>query len=133
MELADGREPLLRQPDILGNLTPAALDCQPSVASLLEADVWVNQHALTPFFSEVREERVTELDRIAEHIELSLTEVLQRIDLEIGRADEETETHVTGAEGRLAQRPKPATTGCRPVVPPATRTHSSVGAHYSNR
>ena len=90
--------------------------CQPSVASLPEADVWVNQHALTPFFSEVREERVTELDRIAEHIELSLTEVLQCIDLEIGRAAEEAETHVTGAEGRLAQRPKPATTGRRPGV-----------------
>ena len=46
---------------------------------------------------------MTELDRIAEHIELSLTEVLLRIDLEIGRAAEEVENQVTGAEGRLAQ------------------------------
>ncbi len=103
LELADGREPLLRQPDILGNLSPAALDGLPSVAFLPEADVWLNQHALTPFLNEVREERVTELDRIAEHIELSLTEVLHRIDLEIGRAADEVEQQVTGAEGRLAQ------------------------------
>ena len=103
VELADGRESLLRQPDILGNLTPAAPDGQPPVASLPEAAFWLNQHALIPFLNEVRGERVTELDRIAEHIELSLTEVLLRIDLEIGRAAEEVDNQVTGAEGRLAQ------------------------------
>ena len=103
VELADGRETMLRQPDILGNLTPAAVDGPLSVASLPEADAWLNQHALTPFLNEVRAERVTELDRIADHIELSLTEVLHRIDQEIGRAAEEVETQVTGAEGRLAQ------------------------------
>ena len=103
VELADGREPLLRQPDILGNLTPAAIEGPPSVASLPEADAWLNQHALTPFLNEVREERVTELDRIAEHIELSLTEVLHRVDQEIGRAAEEVDNQVAGAEGRLAQ------------------------------
>ena len=103
VELADGQEPLLRQPDILGNFTPAALDDQPSVASLPEADAWLNQHALTSFLNEVREERVTEPDRIADHIELSLTGVLHRIDQEIGRAAEEVENQVTGAEGRLAQ------------------------------
>ena len=103
LELADGQEPVLRQPDILGNLSPAAIDEPLSVASLPEADVWLNQHALVPFLEEVRRERVTELDRIAEHIELSLTEVLHRIDQEIGRAAEEVENQVTGAEGRLAQ------------------------------
>ena len=103
VELADGQEPLLRQPDILGNLTPAALDGQPSVASLSEADAWLNQHALTSFLNEVREEGVTKLDRIADHIELSLTEILHRIDQEIGRAAEEVENQVTGADGRLAQ------------------------------
>ena len=68
-----------------------------------EADAWLNQHALTPFLNEVREERGTELDCIAEHIELSLTEVLHRIDQEIGRAAEEVDNQVPGAEGRLAQ------------------------------
>ncbi len=103
LELADGREPLLRQPDILGNLSPALLNSLPPVASLPEADVWLNQHALTPFLNEVRQGRAAELDRIAEHIELSLTEVLHRIDLEIGRAADEVDQQVTGAEGRLAQ------------------------------
>ena len=51
----------------------------------------------------MRTERLAEVDRIAEHVELSLTEVLQRIDQEIGRAAEEVERQVTGAEGRLAQ------------------------------
>ena len=51
----------------------------------------------------VRGERLEEVDRIAEHDELSLTEVLQRIDQEIGRASEDLEKQVTGAEGRLAQ------------------------------
>ena len=103
VELAEGRDPLLRQPDILGNLTSASTDGPVSVASLPEADAWLNQYALVPFLNEVREERVTELDHIAEHIELSLTEVLHRIDQEIGRAAEEVENQITGAEGRLAQ------------------------------
>ena len=103
VELADGGEPRLRQPDLLGNLSPAPLDGWPAVADLPEADAWLNQHALLPFLDEVRGERVTELNRIAEHIELSLTEVLHRLDLEVGRAAEEVEQQVNGAEGRLAQ------------------------------
>ena len=51
----------------------------------------------------MRTERLAEVERIAEHVELSLTEVLQRIDEEIGRAAEEVDKDVTGAEGRLAQ------------------------------
>ena len=54
-----------------------------SGASLTEANAWLNRHALIPFLNEVREERVTELNRIAEHIELSLTEVLHRVDQEM--------------------------------------------------
>ena len=104
VELADGCAPRLREPDILGNLTPAqASDGLPPAASLPEATTWLNEHALTPFIDEVRAERLAEVDRIADHVELSLTEVLQRVDLEIGRASEELEKQVTGAEGRLAQ------------------------------
>ena len=55
------------------------------------------------FIDEVRMERLAEVDRVAEHVELSLTEVLQRIDDEIGRANDELEQEVTGAEGCLAQ------------------------------
>ena len=104
VELAEGGAIRLREPHVLGNLTPsAAPEGLPAVASLPEATAWLNQHALTPFIDEVRTERLAEVDRIAEHVELSLTEVLQRIDQEIGRAAEEVERQVTGAEGRLAQ------------------------------
>ena len=51
----------------------------------------------------MKEERIPEVDRIAEHVELSLTEVLGRVDLEIGRAQEEVDRQVVGAEGRRAQ------------------------------
>ena len=86
------------------NLTPSdASNGLPSAASLPEETTWLNEHALTPFIDEVRAERLAEVDRIADHVEISLTEVLQRVDLEIGRASEEMEKQVTGAEGRLAQ------------------------------
>ncbi len=52
---------------------------------------------------EVRAERLAEVERIGEHVELSLTEVLQRIDEEIGRAADEVANEITGAEGRLTQ------------------------------
>ena len=104
VELADGSAPCLREPEILGNLTPtAAPDGLPTVASLSEATDWLNEHALTPFIEEVRAERVAEVDRISEHVELSLTEVLLRTDQEVGRASEDIEKQVIGAEGRLAQ------------------------------
>ena len=104
VELAEADEPRLMEPGILGNLTPAsAPDGLPAAASLPEATGWLHEHALVPFIEEVRAERQEEVDRIAEHVELSLTEVLQRIDQEIGRASEEMDKQVTGAEGRLAQ------------------------------
>jgi hypothetical protein len=58
---------------------------------------------LTPFIEEVRAERLTEVERIASHVELSLTELLQKADEEIGRASAEVEQKTQGAEGRLAQ------------------------------
>ena len=104
VELASDRSPGLREPDFLGDLSPApAPDKLPPIASLPEANAWLNEKALAPFIDEVRSERLAEVQRIGEHIELSLTEVLQRIDQEIGRAAEEVSNEVTGAEGRLAQ------------------------------
>ncbi|HEX9271315.1 MAG TPA: DUF3883 domain-containing protein, partial [Candidatus Binatia bacterium] len=73
------------------------------VALVPEATDWLNQHALTSFLNEVRQERIVEIDRIADHINLSLTELLQKVDEEIGKADAEVEKKITGAEGRLAQ------------------------------
>jgi hypothetical protein len=43
------------------------------------------------------------VERIATHVELSLTELLQKADDEIGRAASEVDQGVQGAEGRLAQ------------------------------
>jgi hypothetical protein len=75
----------------------------PPVVTLPEATAWLNENALSPFLEEVRSERIHEIECIREHIELSLTELLQKADEEIGRAASEVDQKVTGAEGRLAQ------------------------------
>ena len=104
VELTEDGDPCLREPDILGNFSPTTAPGErPAVAAIPEAAGWLNSEALTPFLSEVRAERLAEVDRIAGHVELSLTEVLQRIDEEIGRAAEEVDKGTAGAEGRLAQ------------------------------
>ena len=104
VELAGEAPPRLREPDVLGDLDPAAPpDPLPAAASLPEAARWLNERALAPFLDEVRAERAAEVDRIAGHVELSLTEILQRVDAEIGRAHDDKEAGVAGAEGRLAQ------------------------------
>ena len=104
VELSDGTEPRLREATVLGDLTP---DGQPQtvpvIAQAPDATAWLYEHALRPFLEEVRTERVAEIDRIADHVELSLTELLQKADEEIGRAAAEIERGAQGAEGRLAQ------------------------------
>jgi hypothetical protein len=64
---------------------------------------WLHAQALAPFLDETRRDRLAEADRVAAHVELSLTELLQRADEEIGRAASEVDRQVAGAEGRLAQ------------------------------
>ncbi len=104
VELKNDDSRCLREPDVLGNLSPTVVPSElPPVAALPEATAWLNENALVPFINEVRAERLAEVQRIAEHVEISLTEVLQRIDEEIGRAADEISNGVTGAEGRLAQ------------------------------
>jgi superfamily II DNA or RNA helicase len=104
IEVAEGREPSFRDPAVLGNLLPA----QPheplsGVAHLPEASAWLHEQGLEPFLHDVRQERLSEVERIAEHVELSLTELLQKADEEIGRAVTDVENNEQGAEGRLAQ------------------------------
>jgi superfamily II DNA or RNA helicase len=94
----------LVEPSILGNFSPVNLpENLPSVATLPEATAWLNENGLMPFLEEVRKERLSEIDRIAAHVELSLTELLQKADEEIGRLTSEVERKAPGAEGRLAQ------------------------------
>ena len=104
IEMMDAQDPRLREPQVLGNLTPAGVpENLPGVASLPEQDEWLRENALSPFIEEIRKDRTEELQRIAEHVELSLTEVLRRTDLEVGRAMEDIGNQVQGAEGRLVQ------------------------------
>ncbi len=104
VEVSGDGEPRLREPSLLGNFTPAALPgTRPPVATIPEATAWLNEQALTPFIEETRKDRLAEVERISAHIELSLTELLQRADEEIGRAAAEVEQKIAGAEGRLAQ------------------------------
>jgi SNF2 family DNA or RNA helicase len=104
VELPTGGEPRLQEPGVLGNLTPAPRPAElPDVASLPEPTAWLSQHALQPFLDEVRLERLGEINRIASHVNLSLTELLQKVDEEIGKAAAEVEQKTGGAEGRLAQ------------------------------
>jgi superfamily II DNA or RNA helicase len=104
VEVADGREPLQREAAVLGDLTQAeSPDPLPEVAHLPEASFWLHEHGLRPFLDEVRSERLTEVDRIADHVELSLTELLSKADEEIGRAAAEVDDKAQGAEGRMAQ------------------------------
>ncbi|MFY9342177.1 MAG: helicase-related protein [Planctomycetota bacterium] len=91
------------EPTILGDLTPTALPSSlAEVAAAPEAIEWLHAQVLQPFLDEVRGERTHELDRVADHVELSLTELVQRADEEIGKAAEEVEHKSQGAEGRLA-------------------------------
>ncbi len=104
VRLVQGREPTLFEVGILGNLQPApAPDPLPPVAREPEALTWLHAEALEPFLAEVQAERGSELDRIAAHIELSLTELIDREDRLIGRLVEDRDRGVEGAAGNLAQ------------------------------
>ncbi len=94
----------LREPNIINNFIPAEIPGElPPVAFQPEPYSWLHENAFQSFLEETRKERIAEVQRIAEHVELSLTELLQRVDEEIGRAQEAVERGEQGAEGRLAQ------------------------------
>jgi len=104
VELADGSQPTIRESTVLGKFTPAdATPAMPAVSEMPPASDWLHEHALRPFLEEVRQERQAEVDRVADHVEMSLTELLQKTDDEIGRAAAAVEQKAQGAEGRLAQ------------------------------
>jgi superfamily II DNA or RNA helicase len=103
VEINEHGEPLLQEPGLLGNFAPAEAPAElPPVAQLPEATAWLHEHALAPFLEEARADRLSEVERIGAHVELSLTELLQRADEEIGKAAADVEQKLAGAEGRLA-------------------------------
>lgn len=103
VEIDGHGEPRLQEPGLLGNFAPAAAPAElPPVAQLPEATAWLHAHALAPFLAEARADRLSEVERIGAHVELSLTELLQRADEEIGKAASDVEQKLPGAEGRLA-------------------------------
>lgn len=103
VEIDEHGELRLQEPGLLGNFAPAEAPAQlPPVAQLPEATAWLHEHALAPFLEEARADRLSEVERIGAHVELSLTELLQRADEEIGKAAADVEQKLAGAEGRLA-------------------------------
>jgi hypothetical protein len=104
VELSEGAAPQLREPSMLGNFTPGVLPEElPAVVGAAEPTPWLHENALSAFLEETRVERLAEVERISQHVELSLTELLQRADEEIGRAAGMVDEKKPGAEGRLAQ------------------------------
>jgi hypothetical protein len=104
VEIPTDGEPRLQEPGLLGNFTPADPPSQmPAVANFPEATTWLHEHALAPFLEETHKDRLSEVERVSAHVELSLTELLQRADEEIGRAATDVDQKRPGAEGRLAQ------------------------------
>ena len=104
VELRENEEPLLQESNVLGNYLPAdKTEDLPLIATVPEVSSWLYDKAVGPFLEEVRKDRLDEVVRIAAHVELSLTELLQKADEEIGKAAAEIERGGSGAEGRLAQ------------------------------
>jgi superfamily II DNA or RNA helicase len=104
VELAVDQSPCLRDPWMLGNLQPCtAPDELPAVANLPEARLYLDKEALGPLLEEVKSERVSEIERVARHVEIALTELIGKEDVRIGRLADEKERGVEGAAGLLAQ------------------------------
>ena len=104
VELNDSGDLLPTDPAALGDMTPAETPAPlPAAASLPEATGWLHERLLAPLLSEALREREAEIDRIARHVELALTEVVGRADADVGKAAESADKRETGSAGRLAQ------------------------------
>lgn len=91
-------------PTVLGNLQPAdGCVIPPELSTAAEPSAWLHENVLLPFLEEVRTERTAEVERVAAHIEMSLTELISKEDSSIGRWEDESERGVEGAAGNLKQ------------------------------
>jgi hypothetical protein len=102
VELSENAGPLLCESSVLGNFVPVnPPDPLPPVAFLPEAEEFMQEAAYQPFLDEIYKERLSEIERIDAHVELSLNELIQKADEEIGKIAAEIEKKISGAEGRL--------------------------------
>ena len=103
-ELDDSGKRRAQEPGLLADFSPAPTpDALPPVAMQPGSADWLSENVLRPFLEEIRSDRVSEVDRIAAHVDFSLTELLQKADEEIGKAANDVDQKLPGAEGRLAQ------------------------------
>jgi superfamily II DNA or RNA helicase len=104
VEVAENGDARLRDPTALGDLMPAKKPADlPKVATLPEPTDFLNREPLAAFLSEVSMERIAEVDRVAKHVEIALTELISKEDDKIGRFALAKESGVEGAAGFLAQ------------------------------
>jgi superfamily II DNA or RNA helicase len=92
----------LHEPTILSNLQPGARpERLPAITLEPEPRAWLHEHALAAMLDDARAERVAEVDRIEQHIELSLTELICRVDQQLWDLVQQAEKGVAGMEGLL--------------------------------
>ena len=96
--------------------------------TLPEATTWLHEHGLAAIPRRVRTERLTEVDRVADHVELSLTELLQ------GRRGDRPRRCRGGAEARRGRGSAragrdAARRAAGPPRPPQAGTRTPAGAH----
>ena len=104
VELADSGEIKLQDAMVLGNLTPGCLPVAlPELAYAPVPEAWLHENVLQPFIEEVRQERLAEVERVTNHLQLSLTELLQKADENIGRFADAVARGDEGAQGLFAQ------------------------------
>jgi hypothetical protein len=89
---------------VLGNVQPVNdVVIPPELLNAPEPSAWLHENLLLPFLEEVRTDRTAEVERVAAHIEMSLTELIAKEDSSIGRWEDEAERGVEGAAGNLKQ------------------------------
>lgn len=91
-------------PNVLNDLLPAPrFDPLPEIATFSEATEWIYENKLRPFVEDIRKERLAEIERVERHVEVSLTELILREDLKIGKFSEEKERGDQLAAANLAK------------------------------
>ncbi len=104
VEIQEDGSSALREPGMIGDFLPGQVSSPlPQVVSMPEPLDWLHENVLQAFLDETRSDRLHEIECVADHVELSLTELMQRVDDEIGKVSEDVAKGIPGAEGRLAQ------------------------------